>query len=305
MTKRDQIDFDAPPRCFTRPTCFIVALLLSLGIHVSSQEPPKDTLRESNTPAASRFSSRVKLDFELYLEGKYVYERNCIDCHGPRGDGQGELGVKLHPRPRSFGEGVFKFRSTPPGALPTEADLVRTIRGGLSGTDMGMFTNIRDSDLRAVIEYIKYFSPRWRRADNYAKPLELPPPPEWLGQSGQREEHAMTGEPLFQEFCASCHGPEADGNGIALADTIDQWGEPVRASDLRQPYLRCGNTPADIYRVLATGLDGTLMVSFENTLTPDQRWDIIAYLSTLTLPEKRTLGAAPASSLILKDRPKS
>ena len=74
------------------------------------------------------------LDFNLYMEGKYVYERNCIVCHGPRGDGTGEMSAQLQPKPRSFREGMFKFRSTPAGMLPTEADLARTIRGGLSGT---------------------------------------------------------------------------------------------------------------------------------------------------------------------------
>ncbi len=79
------------------------------------------------------------------------------------------------------------------------------------------------------------------------------------------------------------------------------WGQPARASDLRQPHLRCGTTPADIYRVLATGLNGTPMVSFEATLTAEQRWDIIAHLFTLKLPARPTLGTAPESSLQLKD----
>jgi hypothetical protein len=45
--------------------------------------------------------------------------------------------------------------------------------------------------------------------------------------------------------------------------------------------------------VLATGLNGTPMVSFEAILTPEQRWDIIAYLFTLKLSEVPTLGNAP------------
>ena len=52
----------------------------------------------------------------------------------------------------------------------------------------------------------------------------------------------------------------------------------------------------------ATGLNGTPMVSFETTLTPEQRWDIIAYLFTLKLPDMPTLGAAPASSLLLQNK---
>ena len=251
--------------------------------------------------ASNLFSQSGRLDMNRYAEGKFVYERNCIVCHGARGNGQGELGVKLHPRPRSFREGMFKFRSTPTGALPTEADLVRTIRGGLSGTDMGMFTHLRDNEVRAVIEYIKSFSRRWRKVENYARPMVLPDPPVWLDDPTALKTHAEAGKPLFLNSCAACHGPEADGNGVASAGLKDLWDQPTKPSDLRQPHLRCGSAPADIYRVLATGLNGTPMVSFENTLTPEQRWDIIAYILTLKLPETATLGAAPESSLHLKN----
>jgi mono/diheme cytochrome c family protein len=55
--------------------------------------------------------------------------------------------------------------------------------------------------------------------------------------------------------------------------------------------------------VLATGLNGTPMASFETTLTPEQRWDIIAYVMTLKLPDTPHLGAAPASSLLLQKKP--
>ena len=58
-----------------------------------------------------------------------------------------------------------------------------------------------------------------------------------------------------------------------------------------------GDRPEDIYRVLTTGLNGTPMVSFEATLTPEQRWDIIAYLFTLKLPDVPTLGNAPPREL--------
>ncbi|MCA1964153.1 MAG: cytochrome c, partial [Prosthecobacter sp.] len=64
-------------------------------------------------------------------------------------------------------------------------------------------------------------------------------------------------------------------------------------SDLRQPHLRCGDRPQDIYRVLATGLNGTPMLSFETVLTPEQRWDIIAWVMTRRLPPLPTLGNAP------------
>jgi mono/diheme cytochrome c family protein len=243
------------------------------------------------------------VDFGQYLAGKYVYERNCMVCHGARGDGTGELAATLQPRPRSFREGMFKFRSTPFGALPTEDDLARTIRGGLSGTAMGMFTQLPDEEVRAVIEYVKSFSRRWRKGENYAEPMKLPAPPAWLTDEPQRALHVAAGKALFLTHCASCHGADADGKGPAGAALVDVWNLPTKPADLRQPHLRCGDAPADIYRVLATGLNGTPMVSFDATLTPEQRWDIVAYLFTLRLPDVPNLGAAPASSLQLREKP--
>ena len=235
-------------------------------------------------PALSAADSSVPLDFNLYMQGKYIYERNCIVCHGSRGDGNGELSPTLKPKPRSFREGMFKFRTTPLGMLPTDDDLRRTIRGGLSGTAMGMFAQLTEEEIDAVITYVKSFSRRWRKPENHAPPLQLPPPPEWLKAPTDLRKHAGAGQKLFATHCASCHGEKADGKGPAAVALKDIWGIPAAPSDLRQPHLRCGDSPADIYRVLTTGLNGTPMVSFDKLLTEAQRWDIIAHILSIRLP---------------------
>ena len=239
----------------------------------------------------------MTLDFNRYMEGKYLFERNCIVCHGPRGDGKGEMAPTLQPRPRSFREGIFKFRTTPFGSLPTEDDLRHTIKHGLTGTAMGMFSQLTEEDITNVIEYVKSFSRRWRKAENYAEPMTFPTEPGWFKEAASKAAHASTGKALFQTNCSACHGPAADGQGPAVPALKDIWEQPARPSDLRQPHLRCGDRPQDIYRVLTTGLNGTPMVSFDATLTPEQRWDIIAYLFTLKLPDVPTLGNAPPREL--------
>jgi len=62
------------------------------------------------------------------LHGHFVYMKNCVHCHGKRGDGKGEMGLTVIPLPRDFGAGVFKYRSTPSGFLPTNDDLARVVR---------------------------------------------------------------------------------------------------------------------------------------------------------------------------------
>ena len=224
------------------------------------------------------------LDFNQYMEGKYVYERNCIVCHGQRGDGNGELSLTLKPKPRSFREGMFKFRSTPYGMLPTDADLRRTITKGLSGTAMGVFSRLQPEDVDALIAYVKSFSRRWKKPENYAPALQLPPPPEWFKEGAEVQRHARAGQGLFAAHCAACHGEKADGKGPAEIGLKDIWGAAAAPADLRQPHLRCGDAAEDLFRVLATGLNGTPMVSFAATLSEEQRWDIIAYVLSVRLP---------------------
>ncbi len=235
--------------------------------------------------------ARVGPDYDFYDQGRYVYERNCVVCHGARGDGKGEMAKDLPIKPRSFREGWFKFRSTPFDKLPTNDDLRRTIRGGLSGTAMGMFNQLGESELRAVIEYVKTFSRRWRHAENYAEPLEFPDPPAWLTDAKARAEHAAKGQVVFSTICATCHGATGEGNGPAGQALKDAWGQSVRPADLREPHLRCGDGAADIFRILTTGMNGTPMVSFSETLSDAQRWDVAAYV--LNLRSNRTPQANP------------
>ena len=216
------------------------------------------------------------LGIGLVLQGRTVYQRNCVLCHGQSGDGRGEMGLTVRPRPRNFRDGVFKFRSTPSGCLPTGDDLARTIRNGLGGTAMPSFGSLlREREVRAVIEYVKTFSKRWERPENYCDPVPIPPAPAWLSSREDAAGHIARGKGLFAATCAPCHGAGGDGRGTLLTTLKDSFDEPIAPSDLRQP-LRCGPEGRDIYRVLVTGLDGTPMPSFAEGTTEEQRWDLVA-----------------------------
>jgi mono/diheme cytochrome c family protein len=137
---------------------------------------------------------------------------------------------------------------------------------------------LRESDVRAVAEYVKLFSRKWRKLENYALPVELPPEPAWLRDSDKLEQHATEGRKVFLTACASCHGEHADGKGPAATALKDDLGQPAQPADLREPHLRSGDEPSDIYRVLMTGLNGTPMVSFAETLSTENKWDVVAFV---------------------------
>ena len=88
-------------------------------------------------------------------EGKVVYTRYCVSCHGELGNGGGEFAEWITTKPRDYRQGTFKWRSTPSGSLPLDSDLEKTIRDGVYGTFMPSWYAIGEQSRRDVIAYIK------------------------------------------------------------------------------------------------------------------------------------------------------
>lgn len=195
----------------------------------------------------------------LYMEGRKIFSQSCVQCHGARGKGDGDWAVGwITHRPRNFRTGVFKYRTTPIGKLPTHDDLKRTISKGVSGTAMPTFEGaLRDHEYDAVIEYLKSFSRRWKDPGNIAKPIKLPvKSPDWLGEKSR----VKSGKAIFDIHCVACHGPTGKGDGVGGKELKDLWGFPIHPADLTKGTYRSGTRLLDLYRTIATGLDGTPMV---------------------------------------------
>ena len=83
------------------------------------------------------------------------------------------------------------------------------------------------------------------------------------------------GRRLYAQSCASCHGDRGQGDGPAAA------GMSPAPPALGSAEVMHDVSPALMYRVVTVGIAGTPMVSFSSALTSDQRWDIVAYLTSL------------------------
>ncbi len=234
-------------------------------------------------------------DLDLHLRGERIFERQCAPCHGRGGRGDGEWAAGVADRPRDLTAGVFKFRSTPPGFLPTEADLIRTLRTGITGTMMPTFAKLTSSELRAVVAYVRSFSPRWRDPRNYADPVPLPDaPPPWFHQPAAAESARVRGAALFSAHCAACHGPAGRGDGPAASGLRDSAGRPIAPAVLARPHHKSGDTPLDLFRTIAVGLDGTPMAGFLPALGADALWDLIAFIRALPPAPALPPSASPA-----------
>ncbi|MBT5927209.1 MAG: c-type cytochrome [Verrucomicrobia bacterium] len=223
--------------------------------------------------------SSVPPNRNLYFQGKHVYEVSCLPCHGRRGKGDGELVTQeWEVFPRDLSKGEFKYRSTAYGKLPTNGDLKRTILHGIAGSAMPTFHNMNEKDLSAVIEYIKYFSRKWRQEEAHGSALPLPVKPSDFDLSADHSKILQEGDQLFQQLCAPCHGPQAKGDGPASSSLEDSEGHPLPPANLLIP-LGCGDSEEDMLRTIWTGMSATAMPSFAEALSPKEVWQIVLLIS--------------------------
>lgn len=217
-------------------------------------------------------------------KGKIIYERSCLFCHGADGKGDGPagwfMGRYAAPHPRDFTVESFKFRSTASGDLPTDQDLFRTITQGVPGY-MPSFNGFSEEERWSVIAYLKSFNPRFKEEQSAAMSIPEPPFP-------SSDASIENGRKLYVKYsCHSCHGDNGYGDGpeSALGNLKDSRGFPISAGNLSdRASLKNGATARDIYRSVMTGLDGTPMPSFADSLQGKEKeaWDLVYYILSLS-----------------------
>jgi cytochrome c oxidase cbb3-type subunit I/II len=228
--------------------------------------------------AAERESSSSR---QTLLLGQEIYQVNCAVCHGVAGDGNGPAASAFAIRPRDFRPGIFKFRSTPSGTLPTDDDLLRTVTRGIRWTAMIGRPDLPEYASRAVIQYIKMFSSRFAK-EHPGKPVTVPTPP------AQTAKLVAQGQMLYDQLgCTSCHGKTGHGNGPSAQGLKDDWSWTIWPSDLTWRPLKQGSDIRETYLTLVTGISGTPMPSYASSLDNQQAWALVYYLESLVPPNHR------------------
>lgn len=222
--------------------------------------------------------------------GATVYRQHCAACHGENGDGNGPAAVWLFPKPRNFSAGLYKIQSTPSGRLPSDADLLKSIRNGLGGSSMPSFSYLTEAELRAVVQHVKDLTAttgpggtrvnrfeQAERAGELGRPIELPPEPPLTFESINR------GRELYEKLqCLTCHGETGAGDGFSAPTLKDSFGVPIPPRDFNTGSFRGGATGADLYTRIAVGLGGTPMVAYpDEVVSPRDRWALVHYIQSL------------------------
>lgn len=246
-----------------------MAGLLAVGVLLVS---PGGLMRTSGELA----KAQGRPSAQVVEKGREVYEANCAVCHGLNGNGNGMATHMFRTKPRDFTTGVFKFRSTSFGSLPTDEDFFRIISRGVRQTAMVAQDDLSLEDRWAVVQYLKTFSPRFQ-AEQPESPMPIPQAPR------RTKGLVLKGRKVYGKAeCGECHGRGGRGDGPSAGQLKDDWGNLIRPADLTRRPFKGGSTPRDLFRTMVTGLGGTPMPSYRDALTDEELWALVYYILSLS-----------------------
>ena len=84
------------------------------------------------------------------------------------------------------------------------------------------------------------------------------------------------GRAVYLTYCAQCHGYNYDGKG-----TVGQSFHPL-PTDLRSSKVQL-TLDGELFKTVSYGIPGGRQPALQTTVTPDDRWHVIAYIKSLGL----------------------
>ena len=98
----------------------------------------------------SRAENVLPSSAQVLSAGQAAYQKNCLACHGAKGDGAGPAGALMNPKPRSFASGTFAKGSKP-------QELFNTITNGIDGTAMASFKHLTREERSGLVYVVQKF----------------------------------------------------------------------------------------------------------------------------------------------------
>ena len=104
-------------------------------------------------------------------------------------------------------------------------------------------------------------------------------PADYKDKTNPTPDAAAAGEALFKAQCSSCHGEKGDGDspvGKALKPPAGDLTTAEFQDAVKDDYIFWHITVGG-----AAGPDGSGMTAFKDTLSEEQRWQVVAYVRSL------------------------
>ncbi len=216
----------------------------------------------------------IPLTIEILDEGKQIFTRECLVCHGDAGRGHGPYRSGLQPLPPDFGDGNYGTLQDP---SYTDADYFWRISEGLPWSAMPAWKiHYGEEDRWKLVHYVR---------TTFTQTEEAPPaPPD--GQNFTYPDFYKTsmrypedvsyarGKRTFLQHCAHCHGLAGDGQGW---DGDYLHPQPADFREMRNKKMTPEAQGEHLAKV-SFGIQGAAMPSWGEFLPFDQRWDAIKFI---------------------------
>ena len=211
----------------------------------------------------------VSLTLQVLDEGKAIFTRECMVCHGDAGRGSGPYRAVIQPGPPDFGDGSYGDYS--------DADYFWRISEGVPWSAMPSWKTPlrRGGPLEAGSLH-----PHDLHPDGDTAPS--PPDnsnftyPDFYKESARFPDDVSfeRGRTYYLEHCAHCHGYAGDGNG-----PDGQYLNPTPADfrDMATQQMTPESQGEHLAKV-TFGIQDTAMPVWGEWLPLDQRWDVIKFL---------------------------
>jgi mono/diheme cytochrome c family protein len=209
----------------------------------------------------------LELTIEVLDEGKAIFTRECMVCHGDAGQGHGPYGDFIQPGPPNFSDDYSDF---------TDADYFWRISEGVPWTAMPTWRlQYSEEDRWKLTHYVRSIF-----TQTQGKPPEPPDGenfnyPDFFREITSLPENVSytRGRIIFLENCAHCHGLAGDGSGWD-----GQYLDP-KPSDFRETSSSpvAAGPPGEHLAIVTFGIQDTAMPVWGEWMRLDDRWDVLKF----------------------------
>jgi cbb3-type cytochrome c oxidase subunit III len=129
----------------------ILALAAALTLSQDHQHPAGAGAHQH--PEAAKLKNPVAADATSIAAGKQAFEKNCANCHGKTGVGDGMMGAELNPKPSNLTDADWKHGSS-------DGEIFTVIKDGVKGTGMKSFNSkLTTKQIWDVVNYVRTLGP--------------------------------------------------------------------------------------------------------------------------------------------------
>ena len=229
------------------------------------------------TSAPAGLSRAAQL--ERTERAKKLFLAECAACHGEQGRGDGPATTVLAIKPRNFVKEKFKIRSTESGSPPTLGDIYAIVTRGMPGSAMPAFGFLSDEERTLLAEHVWSLAGLSAKRPGKVVAVTAEPPSD--------QGSIQRGRAVYEKLaCGQCHGAQGRADGPSAKTLSDDFDRPIAARDLTREPNRGGDDAAAIHQRFRTGMDGTPMPTFSDSLNPMEGWDLAHYVASLRAPKE-------------------